>query len=101
MEAVCELLGCPKMVPGDMGTENGYAARMQTLLSGGGFLYGASMHNQRIESLWNILRKECAQFWIDTLGNLKDVGDFTGNPIDKNLIQFCFSKKVQVIYNIT
>lgn len=101
MEAVCELLGCPKMVPGDMGTENGYAARMQTLLSGGGFLYGASMHNQRIESLWNILRKECAQFWIDTLGNLKDVGDFTGNPIDKNLIQFCFSKIVQVIYNIT
>lgn len=48
MEAVTELLRCPQMVRGDMGTENGHIARMQTLLSGEeSFLYGASMHNQR------------------------------------------------------
>ena len=56
-EAVTELLGCPRMVSGDMGTENGHIARMRTLLSGEeSFLYGASMHNQRMESFWCTLR---------------------------------------------
>ena len=97
MEAVTELLGCPRMVRGDMGTENGHIARMQTLLSGEeSFLYGASMHNQRIESFWCTLRKECSQFWMDTLGSLKDRGYFTGSAVDTNLIQFCFSMLVQV-----
>ena len=97
MEAVQELLGCPRMVRGDMGTENGHIARMQTLLSGEeSFLYGASMHNQRIESFWCTLRKECSQFWMDTLGSLKDRGYFTGSAVDTNLIQFCFSMLVQV-----
>ncbi|XP_041364959.1 uncharacterized protein LOC121380210 [Gigantopelta aegis] len=69
---------------------------MQTLLSGqDSFLYGASMHNQRIESFWCILRKECAQFWMDTLRALKDQGDFIGDATDTNLIQFCFSNLVQ------
>ncbi|OWF45213.1 hypothetical protein KP79_PYT23580 [Mizuhopecten yessoensis] len=49
MDAVSELGGCPQLVRGDMGIENGHLARMQTLLSGEeSFLYGASMHNQRI-----------------------------------------------------
>ena len=87
MEAVTELLGCPRMVRGDMGTENGHIARMQTLLSGEeSFLYGASMHNQRIESFWCTLRKECSQFWMDTLGSLKDRGYFTGSAVDTKLI---------------
>ncbi|OWF56044.1 hypothetical protein KP79_PYT20971 [Mizuhopecten yessoensis] len=96
MDAVSELGGCPQLVRGDMGTENGHLARMQTLLSGEeSFLYGASMHNQRIESFWCILRKECSQFWMDTLRTLKDHGDFTGDAIDTSLIQFCFSTLVQ------
>ena len=95
IESVCELAGCPTLVRGDKGTENCKIARMQTLLSGEeSFLYGASMHNQRIESFWNILRKECSQFWIDTLGAVKDHGHFTA--IDISLIQFCFSTLVQV-----
>lgn len=97
IEAVSELVGCPQLVRGDMGTENGHIARMQTLLVGEeSFLYGASMHNQRIESFWCTLRKECSQFWMDTLGALKDHGDFTGSAIDTSLIQFCFSTLVQV-----
>ena len=97
VEAVKELAGCPKLMRGDMGTENSHVAWMQTLLAGEeSFLYGASMHNQRIESFWSILRKECSQFWMDTLGLLKDNGDFTGSVIDKSLVQFCFSTLVQV-----
>lgn len=97
IEYVCELAGCPTLVRRDKGTENCKIARMQTLLSGEeSFPYGASMHNQRIESFWNILRKECSQFWIDTLGAVKDHGHFTGSAIDISLIQFCFSTLVQV-----
>ena len=97
MEAIGELAGCPQLVRRDMGTENGHLARMQTFVSGQeSFLYGASMHNQRIESLRYVLRKECAQFWMDTLRALKDRCDFTGDAIDINLIQFCFSNLVQV-----
>jgi hypothetical protein len=91
MEVIGELMTCPHMVRGDMGTENGHVARMQFFLSQqDSFLYGKSMHNQRIESFWNILRKECAQFWMDEL--------FTGDFINTCLIQFCFMDLVQVSY---
>ena len=90
--SIGELAGCPQLVRGDMGTENSHLARMQTFLSGQErFLYGASMHNQSIENFWYVLRQECAQFWMDTLRALKDRGDFTGDAIDINLMQFCFS----------
>ena len=92
IEAVSKLAGCPHLVRGDKGTENGHLARMQTFTSGDdSFLYGKSMHNQRIEGFWCILRKECAQFWMDTLTALKDQGDFTGDAMDTMLVQFCFS----------
>ena len=98
IEAVDQLVGCPSMVRGDMGTENGHVAGMQRFLTGqqSSFLYGKSTHNQRIESFWSILRKECSQFWMDTLRGLKDEGLFTGDFLDINLVQFCFSNLVQV-----
>ena len=81
IEAVDQLVGCPSMVRGDMGTENGHVAGMQRFLTGqqSSFLYGKSTHNQRIESFWSILRKECSQFWMDTLRGLIDEGLFTGD----------------------
>lgn len=97
MEVVNTLKGCPSKLRGDMGTENGHVAQMQEILSGkDSFLYGKSMHNQRIESFWSILRKECTQFWIDELSTLKENGSFTRDFIDRNLVQFCFTKLVQV-----
>ena len=52
MEVVNSLKGCPSMMRGDMGTENGHVAQMQEILSGkDSFLYGKSMHNQRIERI--------------------------------------------------
>ena len=97
VEAIGELAGRPQLVRGNMGTENGHLARMQTFLSGQeSFLYGASMHNHRIESFWYVLRKECAQFWVNAMRALKDRGDFTGDAIDITLIQFCFSNLLQV-----
>jgi hypothetical protein len=97
MEVVQKLGGCPQMVRGDLGTENGQVARMQTVLSGQeSFLYGKSTHNQRIESFWGILRRECTQYWMDVFRPLKDEGFFTGDCVDISLVQFCFTKLVQV-----
>lgn len=100
MEVVNSLKGCPSMMRGDMGTENGHVAQMPEILSAkDSFFNGKSTHNQRIKSFWSILRKECTQFWIDELTTLKN-GSFTGDFIDKNLVQFCFIKLVHwcVIY---
>lgn len=97
MEEVTLRQGCPKFVRADFGTENGHVAQMQLFMTGrDSFLYGRSTANQRIEMFWNFLRKQCCQFWIDTLLTLKNSGDFTGDYLDINLIQFCFMKLIQV-----
>jgi len=73
IEALEELEGCPKIVRGDRGTENSSVCSFQRGLrqyhqyafaGERSFLYGRSTANQRIESWWGFLRKECAEFWI-------------------------------------
>jgi hypothetical protein len=98
VQAVKENEGVPTKVRSDMGNEKGYIAQMQTFL-GGSFVYGTSQHNQRIESWWSQLRKGDVQFWIELFGQLKNDDKFDGDTVDKNLVQFCFTKLVQV--NIT
>lgn len=99
--------GCPKRVRSDLGTENGYIADMQKFLrrdhgdnfSGErSFLYGKSTHNQRIEWFWGLLRKEMAQYFMDLFAEFgNDLNDlYCGDFLDKNLIQFCFLKIIQV-----
>lgn len=64
------------------------------------FLYGRSTANQRIEGWWATLRKQSAQFWINLFQTFQDDGHFTGDFLDKSLIQFCFLNFVQVkIFN--
>ncbi|KAJ8300617.1 hypothetical protein KUTeg_022136 [Tegillarca granosa] len=95
--AVLQKGGVPNSVRSDMGTENSYLAEMQTFLrrhrdedQGKAFLYGTSQHNQRIESWWGVLRRENSEFWISFFQQLKIDGYFSGDFIDKNLLQFCF-----------
>ncbi|KAJ8297592.1 hypothetical protein KUTeg_024123 [Tegillarca granosa] len=96
-QAVLQKGGVPNSVRSDMGTENSYLAEMQTFLrrhrdedQGKAFLYGTSQHNQRIESWWGVLRRENSEFWISFFQQLKIDGYFSGDFIDKNLLQFCF-----------
>ena len=107
METVRALDGCPRIVRADMGTENSRIRDCQRFLRRHGcddfanersFLYGRSTSNQRIESWWAFLRKECVQFWMDTLNLLKDSGHFSGYDSDKNLLQFSFMSLIQVRY---
>ena len=77
----------------DRGTENKHIKEIQSVLTiHDSFIYG----NQRIEAFWRHLRMECCQFWIEFFGYLRDVGHFTGDILDKNLVQFVFMEFVQV-----
>lgn len=92
IESVVNEAGCPRRVRADQGTENVMVRDLQTFRSWNhqdgladekSFAYRQRVANQRIKAWWSILRKECAQFWMNTISVLKDSGDFTRNFIDK------------------
>ena len=103
LEAVKLVGGCPKFVRGDYGTENKLVGDFQLFLrrnstdatAGSCYLDGASTCNQRIESWWAFLRKECSQFWMELLRSLLESGDFQGTSMDKSIMQFCFTGPLQ------
>lgn len=104
IETVKERRGCPQRIRADRGTENVAVEQMQMFLRRAAtddfayhrsFIYGSSNHNQRIESLWGILRKENVQFWMNFFQTLKE-GHFTGDFLDRSLVQFCFMRILQV-----
>ena len=102
-EAVDRLQGCPRVVRGDLGTENGRVSAFQRALvvptqpdTLDSYLGGASTANQRFESWWGFLRRQCAEFWIALFGELKDNGHYGGGFLDKSLIQFCCMGLIQV-----
>ncbi|XP_020563208.2 uncharacterized protein LOC110016040 [Oryzias latipes] len=104
INTVSRVGGCPQRLRADPGTENAHIREMQMFLrrhhadhhaGQQSFIYGSSTANQRIESWWGILWKQCAQFWMDIFQTLKDDGHFTGDLLDKNLVQFCFLNLIQ------
>ncbi|CAH0550629.1 unnamed protein product [Brassicogethes aeneus] len=108
IENVRYLKGFPRTVRADMGTENGYVEDIQIYFHETAavnqitdaytvppFIYGTSQNNQRIESWWSILRKHCGQYWMNLFSRLKDDGLFTGNIVDKSILQFCFMDIIQ------
>ena len=104
IEAIQNAGGYPYHMRGDMGTENGTVAAMQNFLSRNernedSFIYGKSTLNTRIESWWAILRKQCTGKWVKEMKDLRDTGNFTGNKLDVNLVQFCCMKLLQVCYS--
>ncbi|XDV31020.1 hypothetical protein PO909_033797 [Leuciscus waleckii] len=102
IEAVERLGGCPRVVRGDLGTENGHVRDFQRFLHTthadetlDSYLDGASTANQRIEYWWGFLRKECMEFWISLFAHLRDNGYFDGGFLDKSLLQFCCMGLIQ------
>ena len=105
IKTVSSIVGCPERLRADRGTENGCVEEMQMFFRRNhpdsfagekSFLYGRSTANQRIEAWWGTLRKQSAQFWMNLFKTFQDDGHFTGDFLDKNLIQFCFLNLVQV-----
>ena len=100
-DALKNVGGCPTRVRVDCGTENTNIEAMQLVLRNGNpgcFLYGTSQHNQRIESWWGILRRECIQFWMNVFSELKDNGYFSAEWFEKDLIRICFGELIQVSF---
>lgn len=103
MEAVERLGGCPRIARGDKGTENVKVKDFQRFLRRNmqdgsaidSYIEGASTANQRIESWWGFLRRQCMEFYISLFVDLKDRGLFDGGYLDKSLIQFCFMGIIQ------
>ena len=105
MNVVNKLSGCPTKIRVDRGTENGHIEVMQRVMRNNhddslagdkSFVYGTSPANQRIESWWGILRKQCSQHWMNLCSSLKEEDTFSGSMLDKNLVRFCFMKLIQV-----
>lgn len=103
IEAVHRLGGCPRVVRGDLGTENGHVRGFQRFLvpvqpddTLDSYLEGASTANQRIEYWWGFLRGQCVEFWLALFADLRDDGHFDGEFLDKSLLQFCCMGLIQV-----
>lgn len=99
--------GIPERIRSDCGTENGLIEKIQVLLRSDhddryagdrSYIYGTSTLNQRIEWWWGLLRKEAIQFWMELFKSLQHDDYFTGDFLDKSLIQFCFMDMIQVSY---
>lgn len=105
MQAVISEGGCPLLVRCDLGTENIRVKEYQRFCRRNGvdnragansFLEGPSTANQRIEYLWNFLRRECTDYWILFFRDIEAEGYFDGSFLDISLLQFCFMHLVQV-----
>ncbi|XP_071963513.1 uncharacterized protein [Antedon mediterranea] len=59
------------------------------------YLSGQSTANQRIESWWGQLRKQCTEFWILIFKYLIHEGHFSGDLLDKELVRFVFMRLIQ------
>lgn len=109
VDAVKSRMGCPARIRIDKGTENGHIDNMQKFLrfdhadeySQKSVIVGTSVHNQRIESWWGILRRQNAQFWMNVFQSLKDGDMFSGDLLDRSLVQFCFMDLIQVRFIAT
>lgn len=104
LEAVREYGGCAHIVRGDFGTENVVVRDFQNFfrrsvngeLAVTAYIDGSSTANQRIESWWAMLRKQCLNFWIYLFRTIQEEGLYNGNFLDKNLVLFCFAALIQV-----
>jgi hypothetical protein len=105
MTVVQKLNGCPLIIRTDPGTENACIRDLQKFLlrncdPEGNYVYlcGSSTANQRIEAFWGQLRKECIEYWLAGLHKLQYSGDYSGDFLDNNIMQMCFTGILQVCF---
>ena len=105
MGVVTKMEGTARIIREDLGTENCTVGNIQCSLrqdandgfaGDRSFLYGRSTGNQRIEQWWSQFRREWTQFWMELFQQMVDDGQFDGTFIDRNLIQFCLMRQIQV-----
>ena len=91
----------PRQLRFDYGNENIYCEDIQSFLRGaGGYIYGSSVRNQRIEALWSRLLRYRLRWWIDVFQTMGGDGLYHGELlIHKELMLFCFMSALQYELN--
>ena len=89
VQAVTKLEGCARILRSDHGTENVHANRLQNLFreDDTGEVHGPSCVIQYVD------------YWRDVFREFQATVDFSGDFIDKGVIQFCFLKIIQVSHH--
>ena len=100
LDAVKQIIGLPRKIRSDDGTENCLVGPIHTYLrSSSGdpagalesFAIGRSTSNQRIEAYWSHLVKDGPGWWINFFKDLRDLGNFDdSDPAHVECIRFCF-----------
>ena len=100
VRALLQLKVVPCLIRTDRGTENVHIEKIQKFLRRNGgdmlaaensFIYGKSTGNQRIESWWAILRRQCTYFWINLFKDMQTVGLInTDDNLHMCCLRFCF-----------
>ena len=95
----------PCLLRCDRGTEIVHLEKIQKFLrrngddmlaAGNSFVYGRSTANQRIESWWAILRRQCMTFWINLFKDMSTVGLINvEDGLHLNCLRFCFSDLIR------
>lgn len=98
LDSVDRLQLCPSRIRSDRGSENSVVAALQCCLSSSmsSNIYGSSTSNQRIESLWAILRKNVSQWFIELMEDFI-AGDLLDTSIDCDVecVRYCFMDLLQ------
>ncbi|KAK2554872.1 hypothetical protein P5673_023534 [Acropora cervicornis] len=105
LDCVKELVGVPRIIRGDQGTENVNVAAIQRFFryddqddfaGEKSFLYGRSVSNQRIEAWWGFLRRSDTEWWINFFKDLKDQGLYNETDLFQvECLLFCFMPVLQ------
>lgn len=105
LNTVGQLGYVPKILRGDMGTENSLVSLLQPYFRRDGgdrfaglnsFVYGKSTSNQRIEAWWCLLRKMGLDWWISMFKDLRDSGRYNEcKSLHVQCLKFCFMDIIQ------
>jgi hypothetical protein len=95
----------PAVIRSDLGTENTIIRQLQIYFrlhhhddhsAGKGFIQGKSTSNQRIESMWSMLRRQCMDFWISFFKDLRDTGIYCdGDMFQRQCLMYCFTPVIR------
>lgn len=105
VQALMEHKVVPCMLRTDRGTENVHLEKIQKYLRRNGndmlagensFIYGRSTGNQRIESWWAILRRQCTTYWINMFKDMCTLGLLNmDDKVHSECLRFCFGDLIR------
>ena len=100
VQALLQYKVVPCLLRTDRGTENVHLEKIQKFLRRNGedmlggensFIYGRSTANQRIESWWAILRRQCMTYWINMFKDMCTIGLLNvEDQVHIACLRFCF-----------